>query len=99
MTNTSQTANPARPTATQGPPLARATVNTDAVSRQPAPGQAATVSQPGMSRIDAAAWLSPRSATAMAARSRPKAAACTAQSAWTTAGEAARLPAFADRTI
>jgi hypothetical protein len=45
MTNTSQTMNPARPTATQGPPLVRATVNTATMSRQAAPGQAATLSQ------------------------------------------------------
>lgn len=45
MTNTSQTMNPAKPTATQGPPLVRATVNTATISRQAAPGQAATLSQ------------------------------------------------------
>jgi hypothetical protein len=52
-----------------------------------------------MSRIDAAAWLSPRSVTAIAAKSRPKAPARTAQRAWTTAGEAARGAAFAARAI
>ena len=53
MTNTSQTTKPAVPTAIHGPPLTRATVKAEAVSRQAAPGQAARASQEGMSRMAA----------------------------------------------
>lgn len=56
-TNTSQTANPTRPTASQGPPLTRATVNTEATIRQAAPGQARAASQAGMRRVEAATRL------------------------------------------
>ncbi len=50
-TNTAQMTNPITPRVSQGPPLAKPTVNTAVTSRQAAPGRAAVLIHGGMSPV------------------------------------------------
>jgi hypothetical protein len=77
-TNKIHTMNPMIPTRNHGLPFDTATVNTAGRKRHTAPGIATTAIQDGSMPTDAAARLSPMSVTAIAARSRPNAAACRA---------------------